>query len=209
LPWQIIIPEWCVCNYRNAWTVKEYCSLFIGTGHSLWVITIMPLIKVYNNDSDPYGLKGHSIFKSVRPFIFGYAVIPKLHEWYLRHLVQAASAEAVSFRRTFGDEAWSQQYVKEVKYIDKCSIPYTLHDSLASEVGSWPMVRPYQYNLASYVARGGVRCCFIPLEVWRQRTYALHSYAFIEVIFAYDVVLYPQRYEDRVPTLCVPMHTLK
>jgi hypothetical protein len=27
-------------------------------------------------------------------------------------------------------------YVKEVKYIDKCSMPYTLHDSLASEVGS-------------------------------------------------------------------------
>jgi hypothetical protein len=26
--------------------------------------------------------------------------------------------------------------VKEVKYIDKCSMPYTLHDSLASEVGS-------------------------------------------------------------------------
>jgi hypothetical protein len=25
----------------------------------------MPLIKVYNNDSDSYGLKGHSIFKSV------------------------------------------------------------------------------------------------------------------------------------------------
>jgi hypothetical protein len=42
-----------------------------------------------------------------------------------------------------------------------------------------------------------------------RRTYALHSYAFIEVIFADDVVLYLQRYEDRVPTLCVPMHTLK
>jgi hypothetical protein len=69
----------------------------------------MPLIKVYNNDSDPYGLKGHSIFKSVRPFIFGYAIISKLHEWYLRHLVRATSAEAVSFRRTFSDEAWSQQ----------------------------------------------------------------------------------------------------
>jgi hypothetical protein len=69
----------------------------------------MPLIKVYNIDSVPYGLKGHSIFKSVRSFIFGYAVIPKLHEWYLRHYVRAASAEAVSFRRTFGDEAWSQQ----------------------------------------------------------------------------------------------------
>jgi hypothetical protein len=66
-------------------------------------------------------------------------------------------------------------HVKEVKYIDKCSMPHTLHDSLASEVGSWPMVLPYRYNLASYVARGGVRCGFIPLEVWRQRTYALHS----------------------------------
>jgi hypothetical protein len=100
-------------------------------------------------------------------------------------------------------------YLKLVKYIDKCIMPYTLHDSLASEVGSWPMIRPYQYNLASYVARVGVRCGFIPLEVWMQRTYALHSYAFIEVIFADDVVLYPQRYEDRVPTLCISMHTLK
>jgi hypothetical protein len=69
----------------------------------------MPLIKVYNIDSDLCGLKGHSIFKSVRPFIFGYVIIPKLHEWYLRRHVRAASAEAVSFCRTFGDEAWSQQ----------------------------------------------------------------------------------------------------
>jgi hypothetical protein len=29
------------------------------------------------------------------------------------------------------------------------------------------------------------------------------------VIFADDVVLYPQRYEDRGPTHCIPMHTLK
>jgi hypothetical protein len=71
-------------------------------------------------------------------------------------------------------------YLKEVKFIDKCCMPYTLHDSFASEVLSWPMVRPYWYNLALYVARGGVRCGFIPLEVWRQRTYALHSYAYIE-----------------------------
>jgi hypothetical protein len=69
----------------------------------------MPLIKVYNNDSDPYGLKGHSIFKSVRPFSFEYTVVPKLCKRCLRHHVQAASAEVVSFRRTFGDEAWSQQ----------------------------------------------------------------------------------------------------
>jgi hypothetical protein len=48
----------------------------------------MPLIKVYNIDSDPYGLKGHSIFKSVWPFVFGYAVVPKLRERCLRHHVQ-------------------------------------------------------------------------------------------------------------------------
>jgi hypothetical protein len=35
----------------------------------------------YNHDSNPYGLKSHSTFKSVRSFIFGYAIIPKLHEW--------------------------------------------------------------------------------------------------------------------------------
>jgi hypothetical protein len=73
----------------------------------------MPLIKVYNIDSDLYGLKGHSIFKSVRPFIFGNVVIPKLHEWCLRRHVRAASAEAVSFCRTFGDEAWSQQILED------------------------------------------------------------------------------------------------
>jgi hypothetical protein len=39
--------------------------LFIGTGHSLRGITIMPFIEVYNIDSDLYELKGHSIFKSV------------------------------------------------------------------------------------------------------------------------------------------------
>jgi hypothetical protein len=99
--------------------------------------------------------------------------------------------------------------MKEVKYIDKCSKPYTCHDSLAYEVLSWPMVRPYRYNLASYVARGGVRFGFIPLEVWRQRTYALHSYAFIEVIFADGVVLYSKKYECRGLKHCIPMHTLK
>jgi hypothetical protein len=78
-----------------------------------------------------------------------------------------------------------------------------------SIIWGWYCIRPFWYNLASYVVRGGVQCGFIPLEVWRQRTYALHSYAFIEVIFVDDVVLYLQRYEDRVPTLCIPMYTLK
>jgi hypothetical protein len=38
------------------------------------------LAKDYNYDSDPYGLKSHSIFKSVRSFIFRYAIISKLYE---------------------------------------------------------------------------------------------------------------------------------
>jgi hypothetical protein len=41
----------------------------------------MPLTKDYNYDSDPYGLKSHSIFKSVRSFVFGYVIVSKLHEW--------------------------------------------------------------------------------------------------------------------------------
>jgi hypothetical protein len=71
----------------------------------------MPLIKVYNINSDLYGLKGHSIFKSVQPFIFGHVVIPKLHEWCLRRHIPAASAKAVSFCGTFSDEAWSQHHI--------------------------------------------------------------------------------------------------
>jgi hypothetical protein len=37
----------------------------------------------------------------------------------------------------------------------------------------------------------------------------LHSYAFIEMILADDVVLYSQRYEGGGPTHCIPMYTLK
>jgi hypothetical protein len=93
----------------------------------------MPLIKVYNIDSDLYGLKGHSILKSVRPFIFRYVVIPKLHEWCLRRHVRAASAEAVSFCRTFGDEAWSQQANRAFHNVDdgynNAIVAYSLLDS--------------------------------------------------------------------------------
>jgi len=65
MPWQRLYSERGDYKNQNAWTVTEYCSLFIGTGRSLWGITSMPLMKVYNIDSDLYGLKGHSIFKSV------------------------------------------------------------------------------------------------------------------------------------------------
>jgi hypothetical protein len=101
-PWQITIPRQCVCNYRNAWTVKEYCSLFIDTRHSLWRITIMSLIKVYNNDSNTCGLKGHSTFKSVYNSEASWTTT-------FGHHMPTAPAEVVSSCRTFGDEAWSQQ----------------------------------------------------------------------------------------------------
>jgi hypothetical protein len=94
----------------------------------------MPLIKVYNIDLDLYGLKGHFIFKSVRPFIFGYVARPKLHEWYLRRHVRATSAEGVSFCRTFGDEAWSQQ-LRRLSCLDQDAGPFApTRDEVLAEV---------------------------------------------------------------------------
>ena len=48
---------------------------------------MMPLIKVYNIDSDLYGLKGHSIFKSVY-------TIEASWKGTFGHLMQTASAES-------------------------------------------------------------------------------------------------------------------
>jgi hypothetical protein len=90
LPWQRLVPERCDCKNQNPWTVKEYCSLFIGTGHSLRGITIMPLIKVYNIDSDLYGLKGHSIFMSV-------CNTEASWRGTFGHLIQTASAKSRFF----------------------------------------------------------------------------------------------------------------
>jgi hypothetical protein len=42
--------------------------LFIGTWRGLLGITIMPLIRNYNGDSNIYGLKGHSTFMLVYKF---------------------------------------------------------------------------------------------------------------------------------------------
>jgi hypothetical protein len=86
MPWQRLYSEWCDCKNQNAWTVTEYCSLFIDTGRSLWGITSMPLIKTYNIDSDLYGLKGHSIFKSV-------CNAEALWKGTFGHLVQTTSVE--------------------------------------------------------------------------------------------------------------------
>jgi hypothetical protein len=86
MPWQRLYSERCDCKYQNAWTVTEYCSLFIGTGRSLRGITSMPLIKTYNIDSDLYGLKGHSTFKSV-------CNAEALWKRTFGHLVQTTSVE--------------------------------------------------------------------------------------------------------------------
>jgi hypothetical protein len=61
----------------------------------------MPLVKVYNNDSNIYGLNGHSIFKSI---------CSSEASWRgtFGHHMRTASDKAVSSCRTFGDEAWSQ-----------------------------------------------------------------------------------------------------
>jgi hypothetical protein len=64
--------------------------LFIGTGHSLWGITIMPFIEVYNIDSDLYELKCHSIFKSVSHTEASWRRT-------FGHLIQTASAESRFF----------------------------------------------------------------------------------------------------------------
>jgi hypothetical protein len=103
-------------------------------------------------------------------------------------------------------------YLKEVKFIDKCSMPYTLHDSFSSEVfhDLWSD-RTGTTSIVCCLRRGTMRlhtlrgmkaediciaficihwsdirrwCGFIPSKLWRQRTYPLHSYAYIEVIFA-------------------------
>jgi hypothetical protein len=78
-------------------------------------------------------------------------------------------------------------YVKEVKYIDKCSMPYTLHDSLACEV-----TKPVQLSIVRCPRRGTMR-----LHTLRGMKAEDICIAFIEVIFAEDVVLYSHRYEGR------------
>jgi hypothetical protein len=58
----------------------------------------MPLIRDYNSDSNIYGLKGHSTFMSVCNSEASY-------RGTFGHHMRIASAEAVSFYKTFGDEA--------------------------------------------------------------------------------------------------------
>jgi hypothetical protein len=69
----------------------------------------MPFIKVYSNDSNTYGLKGHSTFKSVRNSE------ASCRATFGRHM-RTASAEAVPSCKTFGDEAWSQHKVFQEEF---------------------------------------------------------------------------------------------
>jgi hypothetical protein len=83
-------PNDAIAKNRNPWTVRKYCSLFIGTGHSLWEITIMPLIKDYNSDLSTYGLESHSTFKSV-------CNTEASWRGTFGHLIRTASAESCFF----------------------------------------------------------------------------------------------------------------
>jgi hypothetical protein len=53
--------------------------LFIGTGHSLCIITFMPFTMNYNNDTEYHGSFSHFIFKSVYPFVLRHVTVPKLY----------------------------------------------------------------------------------------------------------------------------------
>jgi hypothetical protein len=108
----------------------------------------MPLIKVYNIDSDLYGLKGHSILKSVRPFIFGYVVIPKLHEWCLRRHVRAASAEAL-----FLQDLQRRSMVPTVP-LALVSLPFPVRQhaaSIAENLGTLLRIAPTRSRIAQTI----------------------------------------------------------
>ena len=66
-----------------------------------------------------------------------------------------------------------------VLYLVKCCW-YVMHlasSILIFEVMLWSYGSTVPVHLASYVARGGVRCGFISLEVWRQKS-SLHLQSF-------------------------------
>jgi hypothetical protein len=57
-------------DYRRA--REQYMGtvhLFIGTVHSLYIITFIPFTINYNNDTEYHGFLSHFIFKSIHPFV--------------------------------------------------------------------------------------------------------------------------------------------
>jgi hypothetical protein len=67
-------------DYRRA--REQYggtVHLFIGTVHSLYIITFMLFTMNYNNDTEYHGSLNHFVFKSVHPFILRHVTVPKLY----------------------------------------------------------------------------------------------------------------------------------
>jgi hypothetical protein len=67
-------------DYRRA--REQYrgtVHLFIGTVHSLYIITFIPFTMNYNNDTEYHGSLSHFIFKSVHPFVLRHVTVPKLY----------------------------------------------------------------------------------------------------------------------------------
>ena len=102
---------------------------------------------------------------------------------------------------------WSWSIFFESRYMKCCRHDMLIASSILHfEVMSWsygPTV-PVHF-LASYVARGGVRCGFISLEVWRQKS-SLHLQTFALMRNIWSVTLlcyYCGFYLRGVVTRCV------
>jgi hypothetical protein len=67
-------------DYRRAREqYRGIVHLFIGTVHSLYIITFIPFTTNYNNKTEYHGSLSHFIFKSVHPFVLRHVIVPKLY----------------------------------------------------------------------------------------------------------------------------------
>jgi hypothetical protein len=69
--------QYVITEFREQY--QGTVHLFIGTARSLCIITFMPFIMNYNNDTEYHGSLSHFIFKSVHPFVLRHVTVPKLY----------------------------------------------------------------------------------------------------------------------------------
>jgi hypothetical protein len=69
----------CVITGEPREQYRGTVHLFIGTVHSLYIITFIPFTMNYNNDTEYHGSLSHFIFKSVHPFFWRHVILPKLY----------------------------------------------------------------------------------------------------------------------------------
>jgi hypothetical protein len=69
----------CVITGKTREQYRGTVHLFIGTVHSLYIITFIPFTMNYNNDTEYYGSLSHFIFKSVHPFVLRHITVSKLY----------------------------------------------------------------------------------------------------------------------------------